>query len=256
MGSPFPFGLKTRRRSRRSRDLGTHEKDRETVRRRLIPDGHVLVKVGRVPGLGWFRADVGDLYCSDNGRPGIDPESAIRLMLAGFLPGIVQDRRLKREAQFNRAIRGFVGCSWHEALPDHFSLTRIRQRWGGEQTHSAMEPIPFHQTLAVCVMAPDQPLARHDVITPGRLHGQNRIPLMHRHLVCTRLDQVLARAGVCPNLVAEVATGVSAITLARGGVAVICPFPRCASTNPIWRCGPSSRNALIARPLSSRPSGR
>lgn len=96
-----------------------------------------------------------------------------------------------------------------------------------EQTHSAMELIPFHQTLAVCVMAPDHPLARHDVITPELLHGQNHIALMRRHMVRTRLDQVFARAGVRPNLVAEVATGVSAITLARAGVgvAVICPFP-------------------------------
>jgi len=32
---------------------------------------------------------VKELYCEDNGRPGIDPESAVRLMLAGFLLGIV-----------------------------------------------------------------------------------------------------------------------------------------------------------------------
>jgi DNA-binding transcriptional LysR family regulator len=96
-----------------------------------------------------------------------------------------------------------------------------------EQTHSAMELIPFHQTHAVCVMAHDHPLARHDIITAELLHGQNHIALMRRHMVRTRLDQVFARAGVRPNLVAEVATGVSAITLARAGVgvAVICPFP-------------------------------
>lgn len=62
--------------------------------------------------------------------PGIDPEVAVRLMLAGFLLGIVHDRRLMREAQVNLAIRWFIGCALHEALPDHSSLTRIRQRWG------------------------------------------------------------------------------------------------------------------------------
>jgi DNA-binding transcriptional LysR family regulator len=77
------------------------------------------------------------------------------------------------------------------------------------------------------VMAHDHPLAQHEVITPELLHGQNHIALMRRHMVRTRLDQVFARAGVRPKLVAEVATGVSAITLARAGVgvAVICPFP-------------------------------
>jgi IS5 family transposase len=35
-----------------------------------------------------------------------------------------------REAQVNLAIRRFIGYALHEALPDHSSLTRIRQRWG------------------------------------------------------------------------------------------------------------------------------
>ena len=98
--------------------------------RGLIPDDHVLVKIDQVIDLGWLRGEVGDLYCAGNGRPGIDPEVAVRLMLAGFLLGIVHDRRLMREAQVNLAIRWFIGYALHEALPDHSSLTRIRQRWG------------------------------------------------------------------------------------------------------------------------------
>lgn len=62
----------------------------------LIPDDHVLVRVDQALDLGWLRAEVADLYCADNGRPGIDPEVAVRLMLAGFLTGIVHDRRLMR----------------------------------------------------------------------------------------------------------------------------------------------------------------
>lgn len=103
-----------------------------------------------------------------------------------------------------------------------------------ELTHSAMELIPFHQTRAVCVMAHDHPLARHKVITPEILHGQDHIALMRRHMVRTRLDQVFANSNVLPNIVAEVATGVSAITLARAGVgvAVICPFPLVRHADP------------------------
>lgn len=44
--------------------------------------------------------------------------------------GSFHDRRLMREAQVNLAIRWFIGYALHEALPDHSSLTRIRQRWG------------------------------------------------------------------------------------------------------------------------------
>src|SRR3954463_14764957 len=101
--------------------------------RQLLPDDHILARVDRVLDLSWLRDEVADLYCSDNGRPGIDPEVAVRLMLAGFLLGLVHDRRLMREAHVNIAIRWFVGYGLHEVLPDHSSLTRIRQRWGAER---------------------------------------------------------------------------------------------------------------------------
>ena len=84
--------------------------------RQLVPDDHVLARVDRVLDLSWLRSEVADLYCEANGRPGIDPEVAVRLMLAGFLLGIVHDRRLMREAQVNLAIRWFVGYGLHETL--------------------------------------------------------------------------------------------------------------------------------------------
>ena len=96
----------------------------------LVPEDHVLARVDRVLDLGWLSEEVADCYCADNGRPGIDPEVVVRLMLAGLLLGIVHDRRLLREAQVNIAIRWFIGYGLHEHLPDHSSLTRIRQRWG------------------------------------------------------------------------------------------------------------------------------
>ncbi len=98
--------------------------------RDLIPEDHVLVRIDWVLDLGWLRSEGAELYCAGNGRPGIDPEVAVRLMLAGFVRGVVHDRRLMREAQVNLAIRWFIGYALHEALPDHSSLMRIRQRWG------------------------------------------------------------------------------------------------------------------------------
>jgi transposase len=116
--------------------------------RQLVPDDHILARVDRVLDLSWLHDEVADLYCADNGRPGIDPEAAVRLMLAGFLLGLVHDRRLMREAQVNLAIRWFVGYGLHEALPDHSSLTRIRQRWGDERFRRI-----FHRTIKACVAA-------------------------------------------------------------------------------------------------------
>lgn len=114
----------------------------------LVPEDHVLARVDRVLDLGWLRAEVADGYCGDNGRPGIDPEVAVRLMLAGLLLGIVHDRRLMREAQVNIAIRWFVGDGLHERLPDHSSLTRIRQRWGEARFRRI-----FQRTVTACLDA-------------------------------------------------------------------------------------------------------
>lgn len=114
----------------------------------LIPEDHILTQVDKVLNLSWLREEVEDLYCCDNGRPGIDPEAAVRLMLAGFFQGIVHDRKLMREAQVNIAIRWFAGYRLDESLPDHSSLTKIRQRWGDEHFKKI-----FQKTVQGCVDA-------------------------------------------------------------------------------------------------------
>ena len=114
----------------------------------LVPKDHILARVDRVLDLGWLREEVADCYCADNGRPGIDPEVAVRLMLAGLLLGFVHDRRLMREAQVNIAIRWFIGYGLHESLPDHSSLTRIRQRWGEKRFREI-----FRRTVRACLDA-------------------------------------------------------------------------------------------------------
>jgi transposase len=116
--------------------------------RDILPEDHVLVRVDRVVDLSWLRAEVADAYCADNGRPGIDPEVAVRLLLAGLLLGIVHDRRLMREAQVNIAIRWFIGYRLDERLPDHSSLTNIRKRWGAERFRRI-----FERTVQACVAA-------------------------------------------------------------------------------------------------------
>jgi transposase len=116
--------------------------------RLLIPDEHVLARVDRVLDLSWLREEVADCYCLDDGRPGIDPEAAVRLMLAGLLIGIVHDRKLLREAHVNIAIRWFVGYGLHEKLPHHSSLTRIRQRWGEARFRRI-----FKRTVEACLKA-------------------------------------------------------------------------------------------------------
>src|SRR5215216_2301396 len=80
--------------------------------RQLVPDDHILARVDRVLDLAWLRDEVSDLYCADNGRPGIDPEAAVRLMLAGFLLGLVHGQRRRGDSlpfvlSLGSAIRSF-----------------------------------------------------------------------------------------------------------------------------------------------------
>jgi len=114
----------------------------------LIPEDHILKQVDKVLDLSWLRKEVADLYCQTNGRPGIDPEAAVRLMLAGFFQGVIHDRKLMREAQVNIAIRWFAGYRLDEKLPDHSSLTKIRQRWGAERFKQI-----FLKTVQSCIDA-------------------------------------------------------------------------------------------------------
>ena len=114
----------------------------------LIPDDHILKQVDKILDLSWLRKEVADLYCQTNGRPGIDPEAAVRLMLAGFFQGVVHDRKLMREAQVNIAIRWFAGYRLDEKLPNHSSLTKIRQRWGVERFKNI-----FLKTVKSCIDA-------------------------------------------------------------------------------------------------------
>jgi len=112
----------------------------------FIPEDHILKRVDSILDLNWLRDEVRECYCEDNGRPGIDPEAAVRLMLAGFFHGVVHDRKLMREAQVNLAIRWFAGYSLEDELPDHSSLSRIRQRWGAERFKKI-----FQRSVKACI---------------------------------------------------------------------------------------------------------
>ena len=61
---------------------------------------------------------------------------------------IAHDRRLVREAQVNIAIRWFIGCRLYDRLPDHSSLTRIRQCWGEARFRTI-----FQRTVSACLEA-------------------------------------------------------------------------------------------------------
>src|SRR5215204_4823305 len=79
--------------------------------------------------LSFVRDWTSDLY-AERGRPSIDPVVFFKLQLVMFFEGIRSERQLIATASLNLAHRWYLGYALDEELPDHSSLTRIRQRLG------------------------------------------------------------------------------------------------------------------------------
>ena len=69
---------------------------------RRVPDNHLLRKIDRFVDLSEVRAHLGP-YCRDVGRPSIDPELMIRMLIVGYCFGIRSERRLCEEVHLNLA---------------------------------------------------------------------------------------------------------------------------------------------------------
>ena len=64
------------------------------------------------------------------GRPSVDPQVFFKLQLVLFFEGLRSERELVRVAADRLSVRWYLGYDLDEELPDHSSLTRIRQRYG------------------------------------------------------------------------------------------------------------------------------
>ena len=95
----------------------------------LVPQGHFYRHLEAKLDLGFVREWVDDHY-ADRGRPSIDPVVFFKLQLVMFFEGIRSERQLIAMASLNLAHRWYLGYALDEELPDHSSLTRIRQRLG------------------------------------------------------------------------------------------------------------------------------
>ena len=83
---------------------------------RHVPDNHLLRRIDRFVDLSEVRRHL-EPYYSETGRPSIDPELMIRMLIVGYSFGIRSERRLCDEAHLNLAYRGAwvvnsVGFGW------------------------------------------------------------------------------------------------------------------------------------------------
>jgi transposase len=97
-----------------------------------IPKNHILRKIDRVLDLSFLRGETAKFYAEGIGRPSIDPEIFIRMVLLGYLYDIDSDRQLCEEIGFNLAYCWFCKLSLSDSVPDHSSMTKVRDRLGEE----------------------------------------------------------------------------------------------------------------------------
>jgi transposase len=96
---------------------------------RLVPPDHFYRHLESNLDLSFIRQCTADRY-APTGRPSIDPVVFFKLQLIMFFEGIRSERKLIDIANLNLAHRWYLGYNLDEPLPDHSSLTRIRQRLG------------------------------------------------------------------------------------------------------------------------------
>lgn len=96
----------------------------------LVPENHLLRKVDAVLDLSFVREAVAECYSASRGRPSVDPELALKMMLLGHLYDI-GDRELCDEIGMHVGMRWFLGLNLHDPVPDHSTLSKLRnERWG------------------------------------------------------------------------------------------------------------------------------
>ena len=90
-----------------------------------VPSDHILRSIDRHLDLDDVRQAVRPFY-SSTGRPSIDPELMIRMLIAGYCMGIRSERRLCEEVHLNLAYRWFCRLGLDDKVPDHSTFSKNR----------------------------------------------------------------------------------------------------------------------------------
>jgi transposase len=90
-----------------------------------IPRDHLLRGVDRFLDLSKFRQHLAPFY-SPTGRPSIDPELMVRMLVLGYCFGIRSERRLCEEVHLNLAYRWFCRLGLEDGVPHHSTFSKNR----------------------------------------------------------------------------------------------------------------------------------
>lgn len=148
---------------------------------RHIPLDHLLRSIDRFVELGDLRRELVPFY-SSMGRPSIDPELMIRMLIVGYCFGIRSERRLCEEVHLNLAYRWFCRLGLDGEVPDHSTFSKNRH---GRFRESDLLRRVFETVLRRCIreglvggeaFAVDASLIRADANRVKGIEGEKRLP--------------------------------------------------------------------------------
>jgi transposase len=145
-----------------------------------VPAGHLLRGIHRFLDLGCFRQHMEAFY-SPIGRPSVDPELMIRMLIVGYCFGIRSERRLCEEVHLNLAYRWFCRLGLEDPVPNHSTFSKNRH--GRFRESEALRQV-FEGVLARCMaeglvrgegFATDASIIMADVRVGNRVPGSEPI---------------------------------------------------------------------------------
>ena len=146
-----------------------------------VPQDHLLRSVDRFVDLTGIREHLKPFY-SATGRPSVDPELMIRMLLIGYCMGIRSERRLCEEVHLNLAYRWFCRLDLEGSVPDHSTFSKNRH---GRFRDSDLLRKLFEMTVERCMreglvgaegFAVDASLIRADVHRQRSVPGEEGLP--------------------------------------------------------------------------------
>ena len=114
-----------------------------------VPETHLLRLIDKHISFAFVREKLKESY-SDMGRPSIDPELLLRILLIGYLYGITSERKLVEELRMHLAWRWFTGLGFDQEIPHHSTFSKNRH--GRFQESKLFEQL-FEEIVASCLKA-------------------------------------------------------------------------------------------------------
>ena len=113
-----------------------------------VPENHLLRAIDRYVSFDFVRQRL-KTYYSETGRPSIDPERLLRIMLIGYLYGVTSERKLIEELRMHLAWRWFTGLTFDQEVPHHSTFSKNRH--GRFQESKLFEQL-FQEIVERCVV--------------------------------------------------------------------------------------------------------